>query len=182
MCLISSAVFGGCAPLVSGRSELTENKSSALVEPKSAESAAWRQPNAVSFVAERRKPSGIALRNTNDSPGGLRRSATIHPWVDSKVDGIGRQPTDHNPHKTLAQRATESVNRFVSVALRARRQELAESGGSRHRHFICRPLGCCAAFDQLKSCAMKNHRNTKLLAGQRWAAAEFICSEDALRF
>ncbi len=53
-------------------------------------SATWLTPNAVSFVAERRKPSGIALRNTNDSPGGLRRSATIHPLIGSKVDGTWR--------------------------------------------------------------------------------------------
>ncbi len=49
-------------------------------------------PSGVYFVAERRKPSGITLRNTNDSPGGSRRAATIHPSVGSKVDGIGHQP------------------------------------------------------------------------------------------
>ncbi len=83
-----------------------------LIQP--VEPQAFDVTEADYFVAERRKPSGITLRNTNDSPGGSRRTATDrtatdrtatnrtatnrtatdHPAVGSKVEGTGKT---HHP-------------------------------------------------------------------------------------
>ncbi len=64
----------------------------------------WLTPRAVYFVAERREPSGIRPQNTNAVPDGLRRSATKHPSVNSKVDGSGLAPRAGMPAERVSAR------------------------------------------------------------------------------